>query len=318
LGGDSVSSKLENMLPDNGTKQVKKSFDERLIDPKYLRIFRIVMLFIIMILSPLLYFALVTNFNWNALFNWQFGSLAILTSFLLTYLVYEVRTVAFDTTVAENDQIRKNEIEIAANGRILRKHTKKSILTINELNKEMQDTYNLEKTTKKIDKLNNKLSNLQIRLSYAKFKWIVKNLENRIKNLEKSIKKLKKTPLIDKRFKPYKLERLFSTESKNKYKRIGDSELKSNPKKLPVIKLLTSLPFKGFTVSLSGGVLPLILLDDKKAVFYFYITYTIMMTATSITQFILTKYKTLTDYAASLDRKLVLQEYIIEKNNLGG
>lgn len=326
LGKDENQETLKELKDKNSETKpkvkptVKKS--GFLENPKALRNARSISLGFIVVLIPLFYFLIKENFNLDNLLSWEFGGIMIFTTVAAFIAVAETRKRAFEDTIDANVDISANEIIVTENGLELSDNTLEAIPILNKYNDRLQNVYNQEKTQKKIDKLNRAIANLRIIINYAKFKLfkvIVFNglfrRKQRVVRMTSKISKITETPLRDKRFKPYRLERLLSAQSSKRYTRIGDKEITSNPQNVNVKKSMLSTILKGFGMSLGGGAIPLALGANFWTIFAFYAGYLAGMSFTVISQYILTKYKTLTEYRKALDKKMKLQEMLLKEIN---
>ena len=287
-------------------------------NPKALRNARSGALAFIIILIPLFYFLISDSFSFAGLLTWGFGGIMIVTTIATVLVVMETRKRAFEDAIIANPDIATDEIIVTENGLKISENTLAAIPVLNKYNNKMQEVYNWEKTQKKIDKLHRKNASLQIVVNYATFhirklivfNWLFRRTA-RLNKIKKTIDRLGKFNLRDKRFKPYRLERLLSCQSSKNYTRIGDREIASNPQAVNVKKSIIKIPMKGFMMSLSGGVIPLAFGADFFTILAFYGGYLAGMSFTVLSQYILTKYKTNTEYRNSLDKKKTLQTMIL-------
>lgn len=308
-------------IQDNQNKKDKEKVEKKktkggLDNPKKLRNIRSISMIFISVILPFLYFMFFTeDIDWMALISFQFGFLILFTTIGTFISKAEVRKRAFEDTVDENENIYDMEIEVNENGLELNEYTIDAIPVINAYNDKLQNTYDLQKTSKIIIRKKRKIAQIKIAINYAKWKIFNKLFFRyaRIKSKEKAIDRLNYTPKRYRRFKPYKLSRLLTSASSNRYKPIGDAEIKSNPSSVNVGKSLLKMPFKGIGTSLTGGVIPIVFGADVWTIFTFYVVYVSGLVIMSVTQYILTKYKTETEYRLALDKKKKLQEMILKE-----
>lgn len=295
----------------------KKGFLE---NPKSLRNARSISVFFVVIVLPLLYFLISENFKIESLLSWQFGSMMVITSIGAFMALVEIRKRGFEDTVDLDTELTNLEIEVTENGLKISEQTLEAIPILNEYNDKLQQSFNLQKTEKKKDKLSRKVAELSIKENDGKrfWNWLF-NRKNRISRKKKRIEKMTVHLLKDKKFKRYRLERLLSSKSSNRYIRIGDSEINVEPSKVNAGKAILKLPLKGLGMSLSSGVIPLALGAPFGTILAFYGGYIGTMSVTLTIQYIFTKYKTNNDYRFALKRKKNLQEMIFrgieEKRN---
>lgn len=301
----------ETLIPD----EKKKGFIE---NPKALRNARSGALGLIIILIPLFYFLISETFSFSGLLTWSFGGIMVVTTLATTLTVMETRKRAFEDAIILNPDIAADEVFVTENGLEISEKTLAAIPILNEYNRKMQKVYDLKKTQKKIDKLQRRNASIQITMNYTKFhigKVVVFNSilfrKFRVSRIKRIIERLNKFPKRDRKFKPYRLEKLLSCKNSKHYTSIGDKEISSNPQAVDVKKSVIKLPLKGFMMSLTGGVIPLAFGADFWTILAFYGGYLSGMVFTILSQYILTKYKTNTEYRLSLDKKKKLQIMIL-------
>lgn len=285
---------------------------------------------LIVLVSPLIYFGIINNFTLKNFLNFEFGGLIVYMTFVNLLTTFEVRSRAFEDELdydnsiedEEHKSIVDMEIEIKDNAVKIRPNITKGIKVLSIYNKQLQLSYNEQKTTLIIDKLKSKQDNINIKLMYSTKKiWFIKItlrtkwLTWRLHRKTKKIDKLSKIPKRDKRFKPYRFNSLISTSGVSKYTRVGDKETKSNPKKVPFLTAVLKMPIKGFTMSLGGFFVMLFFVDDPLALFKFYLWFLLVVALTVISQYIITRYKTKRQYKYSLKVIKYLQDKVIEGIN---
>jgi hypothetical protein len=277
---------------------------------------------IVVLFSPLIYFGIVNNFKLDNFLNYDFGALIVFMTFVSLITTFESRSRAFEDEFEYDSNIGELETKVKDNAEIIRPHITVGIKSLGEYNKKLQLGYDKQKTLLKIDKLKARQDNVNIKLMYSTITiWFIK-LELRTKyltwrknRLTKRIDKLNKIPKRDKRFKPYKFSALISSKGISNYKRVGNKETKSNPKKVPLLHAVLKMPIKGFTMSLGGFFFMLLIVDDPKELAKFYLWFLIVVAFTIITQYIITRYKTKTQYKYSLSVIIYLQGIVIDDIN---
>lgn len=275
-----------------------------------LRNTRTIAFLIIILIAPALYFGIMENFTIESLLQYSFGGLIVFMTIVNFLTVMEIRTRAFEDELDFDTSIIGMENQVDDNAKIIRKDIPIAIEKLSKYNKTIQKSLDLQKTELYREKLNRKLTNLKIRYSYSKL--LKKRLERKIMSVDNKIKNLQ--VLVEKRFKPYKLNDLITAQTSGKRIKVGNDELERNPKKVPILKSILKMPFKGFTMSIGGLVGSLFLVDDKEALAKFYVWFIAIITFTVLSQYILTRYKTRTQYKQSLVRKLEIHKVLMEKD----
>jgi hypothetical protein len=290
----------------------KKTQLEWIDDPKMWRNIRGGALAIILLISPLVYFGIIDNLSMDKFLSYELGGLVIFMTLMNLLSVVESRTRAFEDELEFDNSIITDEKTIDDNAEIIRPNISSGIVVLSKHNKKLQQSYDEQKTTLIIDKKKSKIDRYRIKDIYAKFWFTKRHYVKRIDKLEKKIEKLNTVPKRDRRFKPYRFDRLLTSENISKYKRVGDKETKSNPKKIPVVGAILKMPIKGFSMALGGMFVALFLVDDWTALFKFYLWFIAIISFTIISQYIITRYKTKVQYKKSLKIKIHLQEIVIE------
>jgi hypothetical protein len=279
-------------------------------NPKIWRNARGGALVVVLLISPLIYFGIMDNFSINNFLNYEFGGLIIFMTLMNLLTVFEIRHRAFEDELDFDKSIVELENTLDKNGIEIRKNISIGIQILSEHNIKLQKSYNKQKTNLIIEKLRDKRSKLEIRITYAiLFKSL---LQRKFKRIGNKIEKLEQVPKRDRRFKPYRFDRLLKAENISRYKRVGDNDTKSNPKKLPLLGSLIKMPVKGFTMSLGGMFIMLFVVNDPVALFKFYLWFIVIMAFTVVSQYILTRFKTKTRYKRSLEIKIQLQEIVLK------
>jgi hypothetical protein len=311
---------------DKPPKEKKKGFLE---NPKAMRNARSISVGLIIFLLPLIYFLTKDSFDFMALISMEMGLLVLYTGIGSFMNIWETRKRAFEDTVDENQDISDNEILITENGQELSKHTLKAMPKLNEYNDLLQESYDLQKTQKKIRKIKVKIAMLSISKNNAQNKYFSRfaiillfpkllnkmhrNIKGRkIKRRENKIMRLKAVNLRDKRFTPYRIERLLTARSSNRYTYIGDKQIRSAPDKVDAKKTIAKLPLKSLGYSLGGGVIPLAMGEKIGTVLIFYLGYLTGQVITSLTQYLVTKYKTTHEFRVAQKEKIRLQEMLLK------
>ena len=284
-------------------------------DPKIWRNVRLGALGVLLLIAPLVYFGIVDNFEIGNFLNYEFGGLIIFMTIMNVITISETRVWAFDDEVAYDDSENKDdsivnlELKINENADKIRPNISKGIVVLTNYNNELQTSYDKQKTQRIIDKKKAKIDRYKIKVTYARL--FKKRYISQITKLERKIEKLNKTPKRDRRFKPYRFDRLITSSDISKYKRVGDNEIKSNPKKVPLLKSIIKMPLKGFSASLGSFFMMMFFVDDKVALAKFYAWFLAIMSFTVISQYILTRYKTRKEHRHALKVTIFLQDKII-------
>lgn len=294
---------------DNMEEKQEKLF--WLDDPKMWRNIRGAALVIVLLIAPLAYFGIMNNFNINNFLNYEFGGLIIFMTLMNLLSVKESRLRAFEDELDFDNTIIEMEFKIDDNAKLIRPNLTQGIKVLSAHNQKLQKSYNEQKTNLLIEKKKAKIDKLNIKLAYSRFTRTKKYYKWRLDRIEKKIAKLNKVPKRDRRFKPYRFDRLLTSENISKYKRVGDKEVKSNPKKIPLLGAIIKMPIKGFTMSLGGMFIMLFIVDDPGALLKFYLWFIVIISFTIVSQYIITRFKTKTQYKNSLTIKIQLQEVVI-------
>ncbi len=292
----------------------EKKVEEKLFwldDPKMWRNIRGGALAIVLLIAPLAYFGIMDNFNINNFLNYEFGGLIIFMTLMNLLSVFESRLRAFEDELDFDESIIEMEFKIDDNAKLIRPNLTQGIKVLSTHNIQLQKSYDEQKTNLVIEKKKALIDKLNIKLAYARFDRTKRYYNWRLIKINKQIDKLNKVLLHDRRFKPYRFDRLLTAENISKYKRVGDKEVKSNPKKIPIVGAIIKMPVKGFTMSLGGMFIMLFVVDDPGALFKFYLWFIIIISFTIISQYIITRYKTKTQYKNSLTIKIHLQGIVL-------
>jgi VIT1/CCC1 family predicted Fe2+/Mn2+ transporter len=175
-----------------------------------------------------------------------------------------------------------------------------------EVSKEKQEAYNEIKLQQKLSELDQKA------ISYR-----LKGKEDKAKKVEKQKDKVKSSGVFDKSFEPYDIRNIVLTN--NESKRIlaklrdkkGNSELKSNPKKVNPIMQAISIIVRSATVGITA-VMPFVLSESAGAIFWFYIVYAVVMTFTFFTNYLVTTMKMERKHKRALKTTIQLQDDLLE------
>lgn len=328
---DSELNKKENEFKTIIENDKEKKDNPRkgfLENPKALRNARSVVLGLIVLLLPLIYFLAKDSITLDALLSWEMGGLMIVTTIGTIVNISETRKSTFEDVVDANSEISNDEIIITEQGQQLSDRTLEAIPILNTYNEKLQNMYDLQKTAKKISKLKRNIGLLSISLNTAKVrtfskftkllvfpnlinKMLINSRTRKIKRKTAKIERLNLAPLRDNKFKPYRIERLLTSRSGNRYTQIGDRKIQSAPDKVDLRKSIISLPLKGFGMSLTGGVFALFLGVDLKTLLLFYLSYILGQLFTVISQHLLTKYKTTHEFREAQIEKKRLQTMLL-------
>lgn len=287
----------------------KKGFLE---DPKKIRNTRSIAILIVVFASPFLVFGIMDNFTIQDLLSYNFGIISIYTTFVNYITTKEVRLRGFEDEVDSSKDISEKEIDVIENGEKIKENRKEASIVMHEYNREMQDLKNEELTQYKIGVVEEKITKLELKKQYVTWNKLKQFLNWRIEKLERKVERWEKVPIINKSFKPYKLERLLTTGNIKRYsKKSGDSEIDSQPQNVDKKKALYKLPLKGLSMSFGSILGAVFFIKDWDAFLLFFATFASIQIITILSQYPLTRYKTKTEYRNALDTKLKLQQTII-------
>lgn len=272
-----------------------QDFQKKLNDTSFLKDVRTILIFVIVIFVPILYFGLFGSFTLKMLLNWQLGSLAIMSIALVTLVRFDTRDRAFDDEIKSNKELNNVESEIVVETKKITDHIKGRAF-VKKYNQDERVQSNQEKTDERIEKLKQKITLLEIKGKFGKKYELVK----------KEIANLEIHKLVDKKFKPIKYDELYSLDSKKKKRKISAKEkLTYNPKKENFVKSVTNIVLKGFGVG-GAGSLPFMIGADLKTILAFYFAMFMAILMTVIQTYIKTRKKTSTRYKETRTFKLSL------------
>jgi len=275
---------------------------------KLLKNIRTGSIILILLLIPFIYFGFKDTFTFNALWSWEFGSAIAVITFSILLATIETKSVAFEFTLEIDDELIPLQDDIIKNGNDIQKidkNGKRSILWCNEYNKDQQQMYNEIKTNNKIDILEKKVLRYTIDDKPKKVAWC-----------ERQIDDLKVNMLVDKKFIPYEIKRIINVDKigiKINRKK-GNSDIKSNPKKVNMVTILLGMPIKAAGLGILSSI-PFVMNESKKTIFIFYIGYILTMTITIMTQYLMTAYKTTHSHKSALKSIVRLQGLLLEELN---
>lgn len=330
--GKTDKKSLEDLKKSSKPKEVEKKKGNSeggfLDNPKAIRRVRSIILGAIVFFLPMIYFLVKDNLSLDTLFSWEMGGLMLITTIGTMINIGETKKTTFEDTIDSKTEISNDEITITQNGEKLSEKSVEAMPFLNDYNDKLQKMYDLQKTTKKISKLKRKIATISISLSYKKTQYFSKFLKiilipvllnklaisrktNRINRKNRKIEKLNATPLRDKKFKPYRIERLLRSRSSNRYTKIGDKQIRSAPDQIDVGQTAIKMPFKGLGMSLTGGAIPLIFGANFWTIFVFYIGYGLGQLFTTFSQYVMTKYKTTHEFREAQKEKIRLQTMLL-------
>ena len=283
---------------------------QRLLDfftnEKLLKVIRSILIGIVIIVLPLLYFGFKESFSLQALFKIEFGIIVLIVAVSVALATIETKTQCFDLTCEEDDELPKLHKAIITNSKEIRKHDKigkRSLKFLSKYNKEQQQMYDEILTNDKIELLEKKA------LSHR-----ISGHEDKAVELEKQVKKLKKKPLRDKYFEPFSIKKILNVD-KNAFKfkrRKGNSEINVNPKKIN-----WTTQFVGVLIRSSGigvlGTIPFAIKEEGSTVAWFYFGYILIIMVTVLSQWLLTSYTTTHSYKNGLEKIITIQELLLEE-----
>ncbi len=221
------------------------------------------LMLIVAIVLPLLYFLYSKNFTLGGLLNFEFGALAIFVVVGNGMTWYEVGSKAERDEREENTALTE---EIARTKEAQKTLPTKidSIIKFNKFyNEQKQNNRNRQLTNLIIGKLNNKINKLKIK-------------EKPFEHIEIEIEKLELNPLVDKSYKPVKIENIISTEKKTKNQIEGNESVRINPRLYGFRRFALLQPIKALTIG-GSGMFILGLNQDGLTVFIFYLIYIISL-----------------------------------------
>ena len=259
---------------------------------------------LILLLIPLFYFGFKDTFTFAALWSVDFGGAVAIITLSILLATIETKSVAFDFTLDIDDELKPLQEEIKKNGNEIQqldKTGKRSILWCNRYNKDQQQMYDELKTNNKINVLEKKVLRYTIDGNFKQVTWC-----------ESQIEKLKKNNLVDKKFVPYEIKRIMNVDKigikLNKKK--GDSETKSNPKKVNLMSIILGMPIRAASLGILGTI-PFMVNESGWTIFYFYIGYILTMIITILSQYIMTSYKTTHSHKSALKKVVLLQGLLL-------
>jgi flagellar basal body-associated protein FliL len=93
-------------------------------------------------------------------------------------------------------------------------------------------------------------------------------------------------------------------------KKKGDSETKSNPKKVNLMSIILGMPIRAASLGILGTI-PFMVNESGWTIFYFYIGYILTMIITILSQYIMTSYKTTHSHKSALKKVVLLQGLLL-------
>ena len=292
-----------------------KNFWQWLLKPESIKNARTVIVIVLVVAVPLLYFGYADSLTLTNLLSFQFGGISVVVALTAFLANKEARLRAFDNAYEMDKEKGKDKGELEEKEDTYQEHArtiqnkdprmKRSVEFINEYNKEQQDMYNRIKTDDEIAKLERRAVKLRL-----------DDKDKKANKVDKQIERLKQEPLFDNKFDPYDIKEIVNAnrDGRKRRKRKGNAEIKVNPTKVNPF----SQGFSTFIRGLTGGVAgtaAFTLSESPSTIFWFYITYTGILAFTVITAYSITVWRTLGSYKNSLERKINIQELLIEKLN---
>lgn len=272
---------------------------------KLLRVIRSILIAIVIIVLPLLYFGFKDNFSIEALIQIEVGVLVLIVALSVFLATVETKAQCFDLTCEYDDDIPTLHKTIERNSQHIReidKVGKQSLVWLRKYNKDQQRMYDEELTNEKIEELEKRA------LSYR-----VSGKESKAVTLEKEIKKLNKKPLRDKNFEPYSIKRILNVD-KNSFKfkkKKGNAEINVNPKKVNFMTQVIGTLFRSSGIGVMGTI-PFAVNENIWTVLAFYLGYILIILITIVTQWILTSYVTTHSYKNGLRMIITIQEMLLK------
>lgn len=277
-----------------------QELQEKLNDKTFLKNLRTIIIIIIVIGVPLLYFGLFGSITLETLLSWKLGGLAIMSIGLVTLIRIDTKSRAFDDEINANKKLNEIENEIINKTKLMNNHI---------IGRKFVKYYNLKeqkeadenKTEYAIETLKQKISFMEIK---GKFGKRYNKLKNRILELEKH-------PLHDK-IKPIVYDELYNFNSKRLKKQASSKQkLTYNPKKENVVSSAFNVFMKGAGIG-GAGSLPFIIGEDIQTIMAFYFALFITVLITVLQSYIKTRYHTANRYMETRVFKLQLLNECID------
>ncbi len=254
-----------------------------------------ILMLVVAVILPLLYFLYSDNFSMDGLLNFQFGVLALFVIIGNFMTWFETSTKAERDEREENKELQ-DEIQRTKDKQATLPKKIDTIIDFNKYyNEQKQINRNKQLTNLIIGKLNNKINKLKIK-------------EKPYSHIEQDIIKLEETPLFDKSYKSVKIENIISIEKKTKDQIEGNDSVQLNPRMYGWKGFVIKQPIKALSIG-GSGMFILGLNQDGLTVFIFYLIYILTLALLIALRYPFVRRITKTLYCDTLINK---QKYIDE------
>ena len=286
---------------------------DKLTDVEFLKNAKRVTVGAIVLILPILYFGYAETLTLSRLLQFDFGALTVILSLSAWLITSEAKSWAFDNAFKKEEkdgnELLKLTKQAEENANAIQQKDKRMVHStrwVAEVSKEKQEAYNEIKLQQKLSELDQKA------ISYR-----LKGKDDKAQKVERQKDKVKASGVFDKSFEPYDIRNIVLTN--NESKRIlaklrdkkGNSELKSNPKKVNPIMQVVSIVVRSATVGITA-VMPFVLSESAGAIFWFYIVYAVVMTFTFFTNYLVTTMKMERKHKKALKTTIQLQDDLLE------
>lgn len=289
-------------------KKKIEEWQERFNDIEFLKNVRTVLIFIIAIGAPILYFGFFDSLTLETLLTYQIGTLAILSIFLIGMIRIDIKARAFDDEINHNEKLQQVENGIDEETAKISNHYL-GHKYVELYNANMQKSKDEEATEKQKNKLN---------LIKARFEVAGKFKSAKYKRICARIEDLKEHKVRGK-YKPITYADLYTVDSKREKNSLDPrSNLRYSPKKESPFSTTSSIALKGSAIG-GAGALPFIWSASFTTILIFYATFFVAIFQTVIMNYIKTRNQTKKRYYATRKFKLCLLKecnaYIAKHSN---
>lgn len=252
------------------------------------------------ILAGIVYFAFVSNFDWEN-FDWQgFTVLSILFTISIFSIRLDSKDRGFSDECEQNEEIVKL-IQTMKDNRISVDEVDEGINFLNNYNEEQQKLANQELTSKKIEKLQTKLG-----------KRIQKNKD--IKSIQKQINYLREHPVFNKSFEPIRMSDIISVyQDVDGQSYIDRNSIHSDPRKTGNTRSFVWILLRSIVAGSIG--LGFMWNEDKWTIMTYFALLIVSGVFTLFSQYAFTRRETGTVYLDRLDTRVGVQLQL--KKHLG-
>lgn len=255
-----------------------------------------VMMLIVSILLPILYFAYSQYFELDGLLNWRFGVLSVFVVVGNIIVFFESSDKAMRDEKTANEDVPLAETETEKAQATLPKQIDMLIAFNKHYNDREQNNKNLEFTNEVIRKYEIKILKRKIRgKPYEK--------------LEAEIDRLRDTPLYNKKYKPVRINNIVSLQKVKSTEISGDDAFNVNPKTYGFKRFVLKQPLKALSVG-SSGMFILGFTESFATIFVFYLVYLLSLAILFALRYKSARDITKTLYVKSLRNKCnYIEEY---------